>query len=293
MVSILEKTKLEKGTVYKPSRTGSAKILKNIRISAPDSPDDVRHLLLDMSATGMKFYEGQSVGVIPPGIMANGRTHKVRLYSVSSSRDGEDGKRQILAFCVKRDLGIADEKKWQGICSNYLCDLNEGDEIVITGPVGRTFLLPQEKNVNLLMFATGTGIAPFRGFAQYIEKNGGWTAYCLLFMGCKTQKEALYLNQQNSDLKNHSFLKLYFALSRVERTKEGAKMYVQHKLKESLEEVWKIIIAGNFALYVCGLKGIEKGIEEILAQKAEVESKNWDEMKLGFRKEGRWNIEVY
>ena len=30
------------------------------------------------------------------------------------------------------------------------------------------------------MFATGTGIAPFRGFAQYIEKNGGWTADCLL-----------------------------------------------------------------------------------------------------------------
>ena len=57
-MSVLEKIKLEKGVVYKPSRTGTAKILKNIRISAPDSPDEVRHLLLDMSQTGMKFYEG-------------------------------------------------------------------------------------------------------------------------------------------------------------------------------------------------------------------------------------------
>ena len=160
-MQILQKIKLEKGIVYKPSRTGSAKILKNIRISASDSPDDVRHLLLDMSQTGMKFYEGQSVGVIPPGTMVNGRAHKVRLYSVTSSRDGEDGEGKILAFCIKRDLGEKDGKEWQGICSNYLCDLGKGVEINITGPVGRTFLLPQEKKVNLLMFATGTGIAPF------------------------------------------------------------------------------------------------------------------------------------
>ena len=31
------------------------------------------------------------------------------------------------------------------------------------------------------MFATGTGIAPFRGFAQYIEKIKGWSAECLLY----------------------------------------------------------------------------------------------------------------
>ena len=235
-MQILQKIKLEKGIVYKPSRTGSAKILKNIRISASDSPDDVRHLLLDMSQTGMKFYEGQSVGVIPPGTMVNGRAHKVRLYSVTSSRDGEDGEGKILAFCIKRDLGEKDGKEWQGICSNYLCDLGKGVEINITGPVGRTFLLPQEKKVNLLMFATGTGIAPFRGFAQYIEKIKGWSAECLLFMGCKTKKEALYFNQQNSDLKNYSFLKPYFAFSRLENTKEGFKMYVQYKLKEHFLE---------------------------------------------------------
>ena len=222
-MSVLEKIKLEKGVVYKPSRTGTAKILKNIRISAPDSPDEVRHLLLDMSQTGMKFYEGQSVGVIPPGTMPNGRAYKVRLYSVASSREGEDGKGNILAFCIKKDSGEKNEEKWQGICSSYLCNLDEGAEIVITGPVGRTFLLPQEKTVNLLMFATGTGIAPYRGFAQYIQKKG-W---------CKTQKEALYFNQQNSELRNCSFFNYKFILkmimegdlSRVEITKEGHKMY--------------------------------------------------------------------
>ena len=70
-------------------------------------------------------------------------------------------------------------------------------------------------------------------------------------------------------------------------------MYVQYKLKEHLEKVWKIIMEGNFSLYICGLKGLKEGVEEILAQKAEAESKNWEEMKLNFRKEGRWNIEVY
>ena len=36
-MQILQKIKLEKGIVYKPSRTGSAKILKNIRLQ-----DDVK-----------------------------------------------------------------------------------------------------------------------------------------------------------------------------------------------------------------------------------------------------------
>ena len=36
--------------------------------------------------------------------MVNGRPHKVRLYSVTSSRDGEDGEGKILAFCIKKIL---------------------------------------------------------------------------------------------------------------------------------------------------------------------------------------------
>jgi len=34
----------------------------------------------------MPFWEGQSVGIIPPGVDAKGKPHKNRLYSIASSR---------------------------------------------------------------------------------------------------------------------------------------------------------------------------------------------------------------
>ena len=288
----LQKITLEKGLVYKPSRLATVTLLENKRISDPESPDDVRHLLLDMANIGMKYYEGQSIGILTPGEQDNGRAHKIRLYSVTSSRDGEDGKGQILALCVKREKPSAGNDYF-GLCSNYLGDLKKGAKINITGPVGRTFLLPQDKSTDIIMFATGTGIAPYRGFAQYAQKIGGWQGKFILFMGCKSQKEALYLNQQNSDLKNFTFLEYHLALSRVEKTPDGSKMYVQYRLTEQLNKIWDILIKNNFSLYICGLKGIEEGIESIFAKKAEKENKNWSEIKAVMRKTGRLNLEVY
>lgn len=289
----IKKIELEKGIVYKPSRTATITVLENIRISDSNSPDDVRHLLLDMSKTGMKYYEGQSIGVVAPGEQENGRANKVRLYSVTSSRSGEDGKGEILALCVKREITNIDNQQIKGLCSNYICDLKKGEKILITGPIGRTFLMPQDETTNIIMFATGTGIAPYRGFMKYVQERGDWKGRLILFMGCKTEKEALYFNQQDDGLKKFSFLDYYLALSRVDKTKFGQKMYVQHRLEENIDNIWQIVENGNFVLYICGIKGIEKGIEDVFIKKAKQKKQNWLNLKEGFKKSGRWNLEVY
>ena len=290
----IQKIFLEKGNVYKPSRTASVKVLANIKITAQSSLDDVRHILLDMSGIGMKFYEGQSIGVIPDGVDIKGKAHRVKLYSVASSRHGEDGKGDILALCVKRELSIKDGAVLRGLCSNYLCDAKKGDHILITGPIGRTFLLPEDTATNLLMFATGTGIAPYRGFLQYIQSlTNPWRAKCLLFMGCKTQKEAIYFNEENDDFTKYSFLQYHLALSRVDKTADGHKMYIQRKVLEYLDEIWELIIKNHFALYICGLRDMEEGLNQVFLQKAKKEGYDWEELKTFLKRSGRWNIEVY
>ena len=80
--------------------------------------------------------EGQSIGVIPPGTDADGKPYQARLYSVSSARDGERPNTNNLALTVKRET--------DGVCSNYLCDLERGAEVEITGPFGGTFLMPDD-----------------------------------------------------------------------------------------------------------------------------------------------------
>jgi benzoyl-CoA 2,3-dioxygenase component A len=82
----------------------------------------------------------------------------MRLYSVSSPRDGERPNTNNLSLTVKREPG--------GLASNYVCDLARGDQVRLTGPFGSTFLMPNDPQANILMICTGTGSAPFRGFTM-------------------------------------------------------------------------------------------------------------------------------
>lgn len=92
------------------------------------------------------FWEGQSYGVIPPGTKINSRgkemPHGTRLYSIASSRYGDDFDGQTTTLCVRRatywdsELGKEDPAK-KGICSNFLCDAEPGTEVTITGPTGK------------------------------------------------------------------------------------------------------------------------------------------------------------
>lgn len=92
------------------------------------------------------FWEGQSYGVIPPGTKINSRGKEVplgtRLYSIASSRYGDSFDGKTTTLCVRRatywdpELGKEDPAK-KGICSNFLCDAEPGQEITMTGPTGK------------------------------------------------------------------------------------------------------------------------------------------------------------
>ena len=83
---------------------------------------------------------------------------------------GENGNGRLIATTTKRVIaegvpgGHADDHRlFLGVCSNYLCDLQPGDEVEVTGPSGKRMLLPTDPSAHDFLFvATGTGIAPFR-----------------------------------------------------------------------------------------------------------------------------------
>lgn len=71
----------------------------------------------------LRFWEGQSVGIIPAGANPrNGKAYLNRLYSASSSRYGDDLSGRTTSFCVRRTINKSEEGVHRGICSNYLCD---------------------------------------------------------------------------------------------------------------------------------------------------------------------------
>mmetsp|Transcript_32224 Transcript_32224/g.74193 ORF Transcript_32224/g.74193 Transcript_32224/m.74193 type:complete len:359 (-) Transcript_32224:189-1265(-) len=143
-------------------------LLGSGKLIGPDAPGDIRHVILSLPE-GMHYVEGQSISVIPPGLQENGKPHKPRLYSIASTRYGDTLEGDTVSLCVRRAeyydpvTGLADSSK-KGVCSNFLCDATPGTTVEISGPVGKTMLLPSSPKTDVIMVATGTGIAPFRAF---------------------------------------------------------------------------------------------------------------------------------
>jgi len=256
--------------IYKPKNPVEVKIVKSEIVTSAASPNFVRHVEFDVSGTELEgnVLPGQAVGVLAEGEDERGRPHKVRLYSTSSPTGGEDGNGKIYSTTVKRviDEHWDDHSLFMGVCSNFLCNLKEGDTLMMTGPSGRRFLLPEKKgDYNYIFLATGTGIAPFRGMIMDLISEGADSEIVLAF-GCPYRTDLLYQEVFEAfDKENKNFHYLPF-VSREDPRPDGTKPYVQYSLLDRHDLMMPILEKDNTLIYVCGLKGMETGIFQILAQ---------------------------
>lgn len=259
-------------------RPVTAKVTGNFRLT--DDPEhDVRHIILDFGAQSMPVLEGQSIGIIAPGLDDNGHPHLPRLYSVSSPRDGERPNFNNLSLTVKRDPA--------GVCSSYLCDLEPGAEVKVTGPFGATFLMPGDASAHLLMICTGTGSAPMRAFTmrrQRTGRAGGMT----MFFGARTPESLPYfgpLKKVPADL-----LDQHLVYSRSPATQ---KEYVQDRILAEREKVRALLDDPDTYIYICGLRGMEAGVDAAFAEIAGDMGQSWPDLRDALREEGRYHVETY
>jgi ferredoxin--NADP+ reductase len=280
---------------YRVSTPGHARVVRNERLT-PEGHDEVRHIVLDLEGLDYRFLEGQSLGVLAPGVDALGRPHKLRLYSIASTRMGDDGRGVSASLCVKRvvyrDPDTGEERR--GVASNYLCDLEPGDTVAVTGPAGKTFLLPEDPAANMILVATGTGIAPFRAFLRHIyrEQPAWGVGEVHLFFGARTAAECLYRDELEDFFDEPGF-HLSTAFSREQSTADGRRMYVQHRMAEQAEALWGLLRRDDTYLYICGLKGMEDGINAVLEARADAEGVPWAPFRDALRRRGRILIETY
>ena len=267
--------------LYNRSKPALATVTGNFRLTHADSDFDVRHLILDLGELPFPVLEGQSIGIIAPGLTAEGKPHAVRLYSIASSRDGEKPNSNNLALTVKREPG--------GVCSNYLCDLPRGAKVEVTGPFGATFLLPNDSSANILMICTGTGSAPFRGFTERRRRVMPSAAgRMLLFFGARRPEELPYFGplQKVPD----ALLGKHFCYSRVPGE---PRVYVQDRIRSEARSICALLQDGQTHIYICGLRGMESGVEEAFADVCRSAGMDWSGLKTTMRANGRYHVETY
>merc|ERR1712084_150800 len=210
-----------------------------------------------------------SIGVIAPGPDKKGeKPAKIRLYSIGSSAVGDCQDSKTVALCVKRVVEV-EEEKWplkhsnrekgedkpdkagthfpnakvyRGVCSNHICDMSVGDDVLITGPTGAEMLLPEDPNANIIMLATGTGIAPMRSYMRLLFNDAAGAAadgsrkfkgLAWLFMGVPYSKSLLYDDEHVEYKEKYPDNFRYdYAVSREDKNAAGQKMYIQTKMAE-------------------------------------------------------------
>jgi ferredoxin--NADP+ reductase len=283
----------------------TTKLFSSKRIVGANAPGEVCHVHIN-SGPQFKYLEGQSLGVIPPGENPKqpGKPNSVRLYSIASTRYGDNLDGASVSLCVRRatywcpDLKAEDPAK-KGVCSNFLCDAKPGDDITITGPTGKVMLLPEATpDADVIMVATGTGIAPYRGFLRrlFIEQTPAKAAFkglAWLVLGVPTTEGLLYDEDWQAIAAKHpDHFRLTYAISREDKTADGRKMYVQDRLAESGVELFDRLDAGAH-IYFCGLKGMMPGIIETLKTVAVSRGIDWDAKLEALKKAGQWHVEVY
>jgi benzoyl-CoA 2,3-dioxygenase component A len=268
-----------------------ATVAGNFRLTDADTESDIRHIVLDFGQTHFPVLEGQSIGIIPPGTDESGRPHYLRLYSVASPRNGERPGYNNLSLTVKRVLHDHDGKSVRGVASNYLCDLQKGDTVQVTGPFGAHYLMPNHAGSNIVMICTGTGAAPMRGMTEYrrrlLAQGTPVDGKLMLFFGARRPGELPYFGPLRK--LPSSFIDIHLAFSRAD---DEPKTYVQDKLRAAAAGVADVL-KGDTYFYVCGVKGMEAGVMDALREIAEGAGIDWPALHAQMLAEGRFHVETY
>ena len=299
----------------------TGQIVSNDSCLKGKSASFVRHTAIDIGGTPLegRCQVGQAFGVLVPGVDERGKPHKVRLYSIASPNDGDDGAGCVISTTTKRTIDERypqrkgddpeDHSLFLGVCSNYMCDLRPGDPIKVTGPNGKRFLLPvARENHDYLFVATGTGIAPFRGMVLELLQRKPVSSQIHLVMGTPYSSDLIYDNLFTELAAEHSNFHYHTAISRESRPDGSRGQYVHHLVAERMDEFGPVLANPRNLLYICGLAGMQSGLFQAMAQNdlgdgyftlkgklADQDPADWNlrDVRRGVRVAPRCMVEVY
>ena len=277
------------GTTYQ------ARVLSSQRITAEEA-EEVRELVLEVDRQHFDYQPGQSVGVIVSGEHDQGHKHHFRLYTVADTAPREDNGKPRVTLCVKRCNYIDDYsgERYQGIASNYLCDLREGDTLTINGPFGMPFEVPEDKDADLLLIGMGTGIAPFRALVKHIYQDvKDWRGRIRLFYGAQSGLELLYMNDEKDDFSQYYDQQTFAAFKALSpRPNWADPIAMDYALEERSEEILSMLDKPQTRGYVAGRADILETLDRVFAR-ISGSAEQWSRRKAELKAGQRWVELVY
>jgi len=143
--------------------------------------------------------------------------------------------------------------------SSFLYALQSGDAVQFKGPAG-TFALHDAPDRDLLLVATGTGIAPLRSILlTRLEQPGDGRVR--LVWGLRSERDLYYQDELRALAGQHQRFSYVTTLSQPSDQWTGETGRVQRIVEERVES------ADGLSVYLCGNSGMIKAVTDIIRHK--------------------------
>ena len=201
--------------------------------------DQVSHFEFDLDPLKAKiftFVPGQFIRLYIPNPENKNLS---RSYSLANNSWDPKGKLTLAASYIK-----------DGVASEYLFNLKQGEKVRTTGPFGRLILKPEDDPNQYILMATNTGVTPYRAMLPALERkiNANPKLKVLVLQGIRGQSDKIYV-QDFLDFQAKYPMQFEFKLC-LSKDQPAAPHeyagYVQSNLNESSFDVQNDIV------YLCG-----------------------------------------
>ena len=181
-----------------------------------------------------------------------------------------------------------------------------GQGKLATFQIGNEDTSQMQLNSNMMFFAVGSGIAPFRSFWRQLlqlKKDPSLrktpNPKRILFFGCRTPNHFLY-GDEICKMQRMPSSKIFTEVVPVfSRSKAGSKEYIQDRMLKHSQQIYEMLTDNNSFIYICGstkaCQEIEKRFVIILQSMHRVgisgkEAKDW---LYGMKRGGRIRQEMF
>ena len=229
--------------------------VKTFRVNAPEGGKLFEHM------------PGQCAMLCVPGVSE-------AMFSITSSPTNKE----YQEFSIKKC----------GELTNYLHDLQVGDEITVRGPYGNNFPVETElKGKNLLFIAGGIGLAPLRSVINYVLDNRENYGTVDILYGSRSMDDLVKLEEIKEVWSNAEGVNVHLTIDREQEGWDGHVGFVPAYLKE-------LNFATDKTVLVCGppimIKFVLQGLKELGYENEQIYTTFELRMKCGVGKCGRCNI---
>ncbi|KAF2809760.1 cytochrome P450 [Mytilinidion resinicola] len=186
---------------------------------------------------------------------------RLRHYSISSSPLCNPST-CVITYGVIDAESLSGQGRFVGVAGSYLSNVRKDDQIQVSvRKSNKSFHLPSNTDTPLIMFAAGTGLAPFRGFVEErasLLSTGRRLAPALLFIGCRSRTADRLYGDELDEWAKVGAVDLRYAFSRESDASEGCK-YVQDRMLQDKEDLVGLWDQGA-KVFVCGSPSMVEGV---------------------------------